>query len=143
MKDTNNLYDYARWSGGDYDNINIITQYGKSKITEQFSTIGEKCIAYQQATPANYGYVYTDSPNTITSGNTYTVSFDCYCPDASFTFIIRQNGELGRVVIPKNSSVQHISLSFTANMASSFRIQFFNDVDSSRIFVDNLCYIQS
>ena len=142
VKDNNNLYDHARWSCGEYDNINIITNYGKAKITEQFSTIGEKSIAYQQSNPANYGYFYVDSTNTLNSGENYTVSVDCYCPDANFTFIVRQDGELSRVTIPRNPSMQHISLSFTSNRSASFRIQFFNDVSDSRIFIDNLSCIK-
>ena len=142
MKDTNNLLDYNVWSCGEYDNINIITIYGKVKITEQFSTIGEKSIAYQQSNPANYGYFYIDSTNTVTSGENHTVSVDCYCPDSNFTFIVRQDGELSRVTIPRNPSMQHISLSFTSNRSASFRIQFFNDVSDSRIFIDNLSCIK-
>ena len=142
MKDNNNLYDHAQWSCGEYNNINLTTNYGKVKISEQFSTIGEKSVAYQQSNPANYGFVYIDSTNTVTSGNTYSVSFDCYCPDANFTFIVRQDGELARVTIPKNPSIQHISLSFTSNRSSTFRIQFFNDYADSRIFIDNLSCIQ-
>ena len=142
VKDNNNLYDHALWSCGEYDNINIIANYGKAKITEQFSTIGEKSIAYQQSNPANYGYFYVDSTNTLNSGENYTVSLDCYCPDANFTFIVRQDGELSRVIIPRNPSMQHISLSFTSNRSASFRIQFFNDVSDSRVFIDNLSCIK-
>ena len=142
MKDTNNLYDYAQWSCGEYNTINPTTSSGKVKISEQFSTIGEKSIAYQQSNPANYGYFYIDSTNTITSGNNYIVSFDCYCPDANFISTVRQDGELVRVTIPKNLSIQHISVSFTSNASRHFRIQFFNDISDSRIFIDNLSCIK-
>ena len=56
--------------------------------------------------------------------------------------MVRQDGELSRVTIPRNPSMQHISLSFTSNRSASFRIQFFNDISDSRIFIDNLSCIK-
>lgn len=138
MKDNNNIYDHTRWSAGEYDYMNITTQYGTVNISERFSTIGEKCILFKQANPADYGYFYFDSTTTLTSGNNYTVSFDCYSPDASFVLQVRQDGELSRVTIPKSSQIQEISLSFTANQSLKWRVQLFNNTSDSRIFIDNI-----
>lgn len=146
VKDTTNILPYNDWSAGEYSNsidTSMVSQ-GKVIISNDFSIIGETCLKYIQRNPANYGYLFIQTPNIIEENTSYIASFDVYCPDASYTFVIRSSSaELSRVTIPVNDNIQHITLSASVGTSSFLRLQFMNDTSDSRLFIDNISLVKS
>ena len=80
------------------------------------------------------------------SSKTYTVSCDVYNPDDTFYFKLGSNGtanELVRVSVYASNKVQNISLSGTSLSDTTYlTLQVFNNINSSRVYIDNLRIVE-
>lgn len=144
MKDTNNLLTVNLWSGGEYFQNTSFNSQNKLIVSNKFSTLGEYSTKYIQPSPANWGSFSTHLDGALVNKK-YKLSLDIYNPDNEYYLqLLINNNQLTRVTIPKLDKCQNISLTInTPSTAFEYiYLQFFNNADNSKIFVDNVNFIE-
>lgn len=144
MKDNNNLLTVNLWSGGEYFQNTSFNSQNKLIVSNKFSTLGEYSTKYIQPSPANWGSFSTHLDGALVNKK-YKLSLDIYNPDNEYYLqLLINNNQLVRVTIPKLDKCQNISLTInTPSTAFEYvYLQFFNNADNSKIFVDNVNFIE-
>ena len=136
MKDTNNIFSYNQWAGGEYtENTNGMETNGIIITTKEHSVIGENSFKIINNTnTTRYGGT---SGLSATAGKTYTFKATIYNPlTAVNMLIVDSQWNVQSISIPASNVPVVCSVSFPVSQSTTIYCRF--NVLSNFAFVDDL-----
>ena len=140
VKDTNNLLTHNQWTSGDYTNdLTDFTRIQSSKITNQYSTIGESSINLNRID--NTWWI--NVPANLSTTGDYTFSIDILNKSDSVALRFQANGSAVTTLnIPTSDSWQTYSISASLTNLTNVYLQILNYTYDG-IYIDNIRLIKN